>query len=92
MLLSHGHTITLSYSFNLWCVPGQLFFLILKRRAVLGVVDLFALPCLAFLPHYQVVETCSEGYGYRTLFVGLYLSVTQRNTGSFCVTRTSKLK
>ena len=26
-------------------------------RAVLGVVDLFVLPCLAFLPRYQVVET-----------------------------------
>ena len=34
-----------------------------KERAVLGVVDLFALPCLAFLPHYLVVETCNESSG-----------------------------
>ena len=40
---------------------GSSFSFLWKERAILGAVDLFALPCLAFLPCYQFVgyHTCS---------------------------------
>ena len=39
--------------------PRQLFFFSIER-ALPGVVDRFAFPYLAFLPRYQVVETCKS--------------------------------